>query len=138
MTVQISNIWVYTINEYLTELVVERSTKDDVVSWCNKYMNSSDLCSFNYVETKDGKLDGLLATEPVYGNNDGAEGLYPTSWIKFNIYKFTELEPEPTDTPVPTDSPLPTDQPEPTSSTDPSPDPVPSTPVETGNTESGE
>lgn len=137
-SIDIEYMEVYTINEYLTELVVERSTKDDVISWCNKYMSSSDLCSFNYVETKDEKLDGLLAAEPVYGNNDGTEGLYPTSWIKFNIYKFTELEPEPTDTPVPTDSPLPTDQPEPTSSTDPSPDPVPSTPVETGNTESGE
>ena len=107
-------------SEIIAKLVPNVSTVSDINAWCNTYLtNPSGQCALVYVETNDQSLDGLLAAEPIYGNNDGSEGAYVTSWFKFSIYKYVEVTPPETTDPEPTTSP------DPIPTTVPSPDPVP-------------
>ena len=98
-TISITYMEINSIESALTELVVGRTTQTEIINWCNKYMNSSDLCQFNVVATDDILYDGILAMEPSWGNNDGSSSFMPTSWIKFVIYKYEAVTPEPTPTP---------------------------------------
>lgn len=117
-TISITYMDINSIESALSQLVVGKSTKSDILNWCSTYMDSKDLCQFTTIETSDPSLDGVLASNPVWGNNDGSNGFFSSSWIKFTVYVLgsTETEtPEINPTPTPTVKPDPTPTPNPPS-----------------------